>query len=249
MDQTNNKGAVLSALRNADPVYFIASGCTKQPYVHCHEETLDDEIFLFLSEDKAKEAAKKLLASGNLVHVVRVEKEQMLTFYTGLYTMGINALVLSQEKEEASGTVQLFELVTRGDMSRLPEGKVWVENPSLHLTALYFMQQVRMMKEPHLTPQLRDMQEEILADFAKGTYIVPVMEENKVPLIRQKDGTVYQPVFTDILEFNRFNREGKMRSAVVPYEKLVSLLPKEAIGAIVNPATVSLQIPMRRRDD
>lgn len=245
MDQSTKQKEILTKLREAKGIYFIASMCTKQPYVSCSEETFDDEIFLFLSEDEAKEGAKKFIEKGEPVHVVRVEQQQMLTFYSGLYTMGINALVLGGEGEES---VQLPDLVIRGDKNGTPENKVWVENPQLHLTALYFMQKLRIMKEPSLTPELAQLQEEILADFVKGTYIVPILEGNKVPLIRQKDETIYQPVFTDVLEFNRFNRENNMKSAVVGYDKMIENLAKEAAGVIVNPATIALQIPVGRRE-
>ena len=34
-------------LREADSLYAILSGCTKEPYVYCDPETMDDAILLF----------------------------------------------------------------------------------------------------------------------------------------------------------------------------------------------------------
>ena len=41
-------------LREADSLYAILSGCTKEPYVYCDPETMDDAILLFTDEEGAK---------------------------------------------------------------------------------------------------------------------------------------------------------------------------------------------------
>ena len=45
-------------------------------------------------------------------------------------------------------------------------------------------------------------------------------EEKGIPLVKLKDGQLYQPAFTDILEFQKFNRENKMRPVVVEAAKV-----------------------------
>ena len=47
-------------LREADSLYAILSGCTKEPYVYCDPETMDDAILLFTDEEGAKAGAQKL---------------------------------------------------------------------------------------------------------------------------------------------------------------------------------------------
>ena len=49
-------------LREADSLYAILSGCTKEPYVYCDPETMDDAILLFTDEEGAKAGAQKLAA-------------------------------------------------------------------------------------------------------------------------------------------------------------------------------------------
>ena len=62
-----------------------------------------------------------------------------------------------------------------------------MENPELHLTMLYYMQDLRRQPNQEITPELNDLQEEIGAHFTKGRYIVPLPEEgNGIPLTVQK---------------------------------------------------------------
>ena len=91
------------------------------------------------------------------------------------------------------------------------------------------------------------MQEEIAANFGKGRYIAAVQKEgNGVPLVKLKNGDQYQPVFTDILEFQRFNRENSMRPVVVEAKNLPKLLPPQVKGILLNPTGVNMPLMLRR---
>lgn len=142
--------------------------------------------------------------------------------------------------------LQLGELVKRPDMDNLPDGKKWVENPQFHLTALYFMQQMRKDPEQQMTEELKEMQEELLVDLQRGKYLLPVEPDKGLLVMKQKDGSVFQPVFTDPDEFRKFNRENKYRTAVVEYAKLPDILPPEAKGVIVNPLGVNIPFHIAR---
>ena len=75
------------------------------------------------------------------------------------------------------------------------------------------MQEMRRHKKPELTEEMKELQgEEILSNFQRGTYIAAVQEGNKIPLLKQQDGTSFQPIFTDVIEFQKFNREQKFKS-------------------------------------
>ena len=196
-------------------MYFL-SLCTRQAYVVCDEETFDDEIFMYFDGEEARAAAKKLADEKTPVTAGRIEGKQLLMFYTSLHTMGINAIVVREGENET--LIQLEELVKRIEQ---PEGKVWVENPSLHLTALYFMQEFRKQPNQQITGQMRQLQEEIAANFEKARFIMAVSTEEKgLPLVKLNNGDVFQPVFTDVLEFQKFNRENKFRPVVIESQKL-----------------------------
>lgn len=239
------KQKVLSLLRNAEELYVIISVHTRMPYVFCDPHTFDDEVLLYETEDKAQKGGKILALQKNPVNIAKIEKKTLLSFYAGLFTMGVNALALDKGLEDERH-VQLGELVKRPDMKQLPDKMVWVENPQFHLTALYFMQEMRKDPKQELTEELKEMQEELLVDLQKGKYLVAVEPDKGLPVLKQKDGSVLQPVFTDVEEFRKFNREKKYRTAVIEYGKLPELLPPEAKGIIVNPVGVNIPFHIAR---
>ena len=182
----------------------------------------------------------------SLIHIFtagRIEGKQLLMFYTSLHTMGINAIVVREGENET--LIQLEELVKRIEQ---PEGKVWVENPSLHLTALYFMQEFRKQPNQQITGQMRQLQEEIAANFEKARFIMAVSTEEKgLPLVKLNNGDVFQPVFTDVLEFQKFNRENKFRPVVIESQKLPQVLAKEAKGVVLNPIGINMPMLLNKR--
>ena len=46
-----------------------------------------------------------------------------------------------------------------------------IENPELHLTALYFIQKLRALGEPKMTEELKELNEEMMAHYMRGRYI------------------------------------------------------------------------------
>lgn len=240
------KQETLAALRNPGELYAVMSAVTKQPFVHCDEETYDDEIFLYYRGEDAKDKAKALLDQKYAVVVAKLEEKQLLGFYTSLYTMGVNCLAVNHGTDTQI-SIQLTELVTRRLPEQLPDGKKVVENPALHLTAIYFMQEMRRQENPQPTGVLKELQEELLAHYIKGTFIIAVEEDGKVPILQQKDGAVYQPVFTDILETQKFTRGKKMKNLVVPAVKIPEILAPDAKGVVINPFGVNVQLQIAKK--
>ena len=228
-------------LREADSLYAILSGCTKEPYVYCDPETMDDAILLFTDEEGAKVGAQKLAEQQIPVGIAKVDRKSLLLFYTSLYTMGVNAIQVHVGEEQKM--IQLTEFVRRKDPEESKNGKVWVENPELHLTMLYYMQDLRRQPNQEITPELNDLQEEIGAHFTKGRYIVPLPEEgNGIPLVKLKSGDIFQPIFTDVWEFQKFhkNPEVKLRMAPIEFRGLLGALVPQAKGFVLNPNGVNL---------
>ena len=153
-----------------------------------------------------------------------------------------------QRARYISSMIDSDTLLVGEDYSKLPEGKVKVENPELELTTIYYMQEIRRKPGIGQQPRFREMEEEMITHFREGTFIVPVQtadkengeKESKVPFMKMKNGDIYQPIFTDMPEFFKFCRDGKFRAAVIPYEKLNAVILKQAKGIIMNPFGVRL---------
>ena len=75
-----------------------------------------------------------------------------------------------------------------------------------------------------------------------------VQEDGKVPMLKQKEGTVYQPIFTDMLEVQRFSRGQKIKTAVVTASQIPGLLAKSAKGVVINPFGVNVQLKIEKHE-
>ena len=223
------------------------AGCTNLTDIYIPDTvtSIADDAFLncdnvTIHADEGSVAAKfaqKLAEQQIPVGIAKVDRKSLLLFYTSLYTMGVNAIQVHVGEEQKM--IQLTEFVRRKDPEESKNGKVWVENPELHLTMLYYMQEI--------PPELNDLQEEIGAHFTKGRYIVPLPEEgNGIPLVKLKSGDIFQPIFTDVIEFQRFNREKKFRPVVVDALKLAQVLPEEAKGIVLNPLGVNMPLTVQK---
>ena len=226
------KKELLMRLGHDADIFALISLCTREPYVVCDEETFDDEVFLFLDEEEAKKEAAKLAEEKVPVTVAKINGKDMLVFFTGLYTLGVNALVVTDKGEKAS--MQVSDIVKRKSPEDMPQGTVWVENPALHLTAAYLAQEMRRPAASADKERMAELNEELQK------------EEKGIPLVKLKDGQLYQPAFTDILEFQKFNRENKMRPVVVEAAKVPTVLANEAQGIILNVMGVNLPLTVSR---
>lgn len=231
----NEKLELMKKLQQSDEVYVIMSVFTKMPFVVCNEETFDDEILIFFDEETAKQEAKRFIDQDDAVLISKVENKLFLEFYTSLFPIGINCLRIGKGTPEET-TIQHRELVKRQGEDKTADGKVRVENPELHLTMLYFAQAIRKNPEADLT----ELHEEMQAHFKRGRYIVAGEEGKGIPMLKQKDGKGYLPIFTDYIEFQKFNKEGKFQGAFIPAEKLPDFMTEQIGGVIVNPLGVNL---------
>ena len=153
--------------------------------------------------------------------------------------MGVNSILVNRGNGFGSPGSAYGAGDEAAGRAALPKGQTLVENPSFHLTALYFMQEVRRQKLEQLTDELKEMEEEILADYSRGKFLVPFQDDNGVPLLKHPSGDTYQPIFTDPIEFGKFNREKKFKAAIVEATKIPDVLVKEAKGVVVNPTGVN----------
>ena len=129
-------------------------------------------------------------------------------------------------------------------------------NPELQLTGLYFMQEAAR-PIPNEEKDVADLEEELAANLFKARYIIPIellegpetdiekLKEKKyrLPILKNKNGDVLQPLFTDPNELAKFNRENKFKALAMPFANLSKLLIKDSKGFLLNPAGFHLAMP------
>ena len=243
---SEGKDRLLAQMKDAEgAVYALISGYTKEPYVECDGETYDDKVFVYLSEDAAKARVAELKEEKIPVGVAKILSNHMLLFFTNLYTMGVNALEIHYD--DKMDLLQIDEFAKRREDPQLEEGKQWIENPQLHLTALYFAQEVRRPKEVQDEKRMAQLQEEMAADFMKSRFIFALQQDGKgTPLVKLNTGDKYQLVFTDAVEFSRFNRNKAFKPVIVDAAQLPKVLDREAKGVVLNIMGVNLPLAVNR---
>lgn len=239
----DSQNSILTMLRESGAIYVLISQYTNIPYVQCDPETYDDEIVLFFAEEDAKREMMRLWEGKTPVKVAKIEHKVFLGFYTSLYSMGVNCIRINQGMPQQSA-VQLQDLVRRTNVERRLDGQGSIENPQLHLTAIYFVQEFRKKQTSEMTEELKELNEEMMAHFQRGRYIVAAQENQGLAVLKEKNGQVYQPIFTDIYEFQKFNREKKFKPMVIEAGKLIELVPKGSAGIMVNPFGVNVRLQM-----
>lgn len=239
------KMELLKQLQNAEAIYTLISDYTRMPYVVCDEETFDDEVFVFFDEETVKKEAERLIEAGNPIHIAKVTHEFLLPFYTSLYPIGVNCMRINKGTD-AETTIQHNELIKRQEQNETPEGLKRIENPELHLTALYFTQEFCKHPKEEMSEELATVYEELKVHFERGEYIVAADGEKGIPMLKQESGRAFLPVFTDIQEFLKFNREKKFTPGILQADKIPDLLTEDITGVTINPFGVNVILTLNR---
>ena len=96
-------------------------------------------------------------------------------------------------------------------------------------------------------PDLDGWNESLLAHYSKASFIIAVQEDKQIPILKQKNGDIYQPIFTDLLELQKFSKGQKMRTAVIPASKIPDILVSAAKGVVINPLGVNVQLQVAKK--
>ena len=236
---------IMRKIRERDSVIVAFSAATNMPFVTCDEETFNDQIWVFEDDAQFKNFADAQLQKKIRVVGAKIEQKAFLPFYSSLFLLGINEIVFV-----LGGTtmhVDLEKIVQKPDYSKMKP--VPVVNPSLQLTGMYFGQEAGRAV-PNDQKDLKDLQEELAADMARATFIMPVqpgpgnepLQEKiknnnfRMIMVKNSEGDMYQTIFTDLNECRKFARNKQLATVVVPFLGLEKFLDKNAKGYMLNPA-------------
>ena len=225
-------------------VYVAYSQVTKLPYVTCTEETYNDQVWFFAEEETLKEFGKKKLEDKILLMGMKYEKKDFPRLYGLLYAVGVNSLVWNNGTEEIE--VELEKIVRRPDLSKMEPEKRPLINSTLQLSGIYFMQELRRPVAKEERKNIRVLEEELIANLKKAEFLV-AMERNEedpskvnIPYLKNKEGKILQPVFSDVLEYEKFAKGKKLRIAKLPFAKLSDVMIPQAEFLVINPLGFNL---------
>ena len=202
-------------------------------------------MWVFATEEEIKEFGKKKLGEKILLMGMKYEKKDYPRFYGTLYAIGVNSVVWVDGENKAE--VDLTSIARQADFSQLEPKKQPLFNSTLQLSGIYFMQELRRpIKKEERTVNMREMEEELIVNLKKSEFLVAMAtdpEEPKkvnIPYLKNKEGDILQPAFTDVMEFDKFARGKKLRAAKVPFAKLPGLLIGQAKAFVINPMGFNL---------
>lgn len=231
-------------LRNREEVFVAYSQATKLPYVTCDEETFNDQARIFATEEEIKEYGKQLLEDKILLMGMKYEKKDFPRLYGTLYAIGVNSVIWTDGDKQIE--VEIQRIASQRDMSKIEPVKRPLLNPSLELSGIYFMQELRRPVKQEEHKNIRELEEELIANLRKAEFLIAInaeQEENgklHIPYLKNKDDKILQPVFTDVMEFEKFGRGKNLRVAKVTMDKLPGLMIPQASAYVVNPLGFNL---------
>lgn len=241
----------IKKMQHLEKTYVIFGQATKMPFITCDEESFNDQIWVFTTEEKAKAYAEKRRDENkDLLMVVNLENKQLLGFYSSLYLLGVNEIVFNEEEQKTH--IPIEKLVMQQDFSKLPEEKRPLTNAQMQLTGLYFMQEVHRAIPNNEKPNLRELEEEMAVNLVRSRFLIAVDVDGdqalpdgtnvRIPCVQNQDGKMFQPIFTDSSELQKFNKEGKFKANMVNFANIEKILGSNIEGVVLNPQGMNIVI-------
>ncbi len=250
-----DKTFLIRSIQKKEEMIVAYCAYTNMPFVVCDPESFNDQVWIFDTEADLQAFAKSYTEKKILLKGIKFPNKNFLGFFSTLFTIGVNELVFVNGNGKE--TIELEELVRRPDFSKLPKEKQPVANPELQLTGLYFMQEAARPVPNEEKETLKELEEELAANLYKARYVVPIEllegpesdveklknRKYRLPILKNKNGEILQPVFTDPTELGKFNRENKFKALAMPFGSLAKMLVKDSKGFLLNPAGFHIAMP------
>ena len=191
-----------------------------------------------------KEYGKQLLEDKILLMGMKYEKKDYPRLYGTLYAIGVNSVIWIDGEEKIE--IEIGKIANQRDMSKIEPSKRPLLNPSLELSGIYFMQELRRPVKQEEHKNIRELEEELIANLRKAEFLIAINAEQEedgklhIPYLKNKEDKIMQPVFTDVMEFEKFGRGKNLRVAKVTIDKLPSLMIPQANAYVVNPMGFNL---------
>ena len=253
------KEETIAAVKNRKSFYAVFSGMIPgMPYVINNRESYHDEVRVFADKEEASAWCVKNRETCGKLEARPVEGPGIRTFAATLHNIGVDAVVYSEGGEETE--LELDEVFILPDFSKLPEEKRPLMNPSLEISAIYFLQELRMEKDPRISKTLPALHEEMIVNLGRSQYYLVGRQAEQdgkqflVPLVmnfRDKntgETTNVLPICSDELEFEKFLVISKqfaskeLKRFKLPFAAAASFISDKVPRVVVNPAGISLNI-------
>lgn len=238
---------ILNAVRTLDKLWVPVSQHTKSCFVEIRDNM--PTAYIFTRREYCEELRERLSSAMLLVRTVENPAKLRLQMFSDFMRSGIKKIII--DNGHVYQEILLSDMVKENAVSD-GRGRKPVSNPDIVVCANLFVQE---MSRRNSAPALR---ENLIKAVTNGEFLIPANKDVKYDetgkiengsqisfqVIRNQQGQNFIPVYTDMLEFKKFDQEGKFAGIIVPFAGIKPLLEK-AEGIIINPQGVNIPLNMK----
>ena len=228
-------GEILDVIRTGDSLFAVAARVTNNFFMGA--ENAKPAAYIFYSKAVADEFVKELKWEGYEVKSLEIRAAQRIGFFNDLYRSGFEAIVV--DKGQESLTMSLFSIVEKPE-----DNSDIIVNPSLMRAAAQFYQELSRKRA------VKPMQDMMCSEIYHAKFLLPSESRNEraYPIITDNKGMKFYPVFTDHIEFGKFDKKQKYQTELVKFRDLKKLVRK-VDGIVVNPFGFGLRLDREKIDN
>ena len=108
-----------------------------------------------------------------------IYQEGLSQIYGTFYAIGVNTVVWVDGEDKIE--IDLTDIAKQADMSKIEPAKRPLLNPTLELSGIYFMQELRRPVEKDQHGNLRELEEELIVNLKKSEYLVAMNVDPEDP--------------------------------------------------------------------
>lgn len=238
----------IKKMQEEQHLYVPFCRATHLPFIVCDPESFNDQVHMFTETGPLAEFVKPYEEEQYSFNVAEIAVQHRLQFLVNLLTIGVNSIVLHEGS--ACREAEIREIVNVVDYSKVPEEKRPLMNPQLHLSTVYFVQELRRPVKDRNLENLAELEEEMCVNLVRSSYLFPIdivekeddpeKKEIRFPYLKDGSDQMLQPIFTDGPELQRFLKGKKLQIRKVKFEDLGKYLTKDSVGYTLNPFGVNL---------
>ncbi|MBQ9886928.1 MAG: enhanced serine sensitivity protein SseB C-terminal domain-containing protein [Lachnospiraceae bacterium] len=238
---------IIDSIIKIDTLWAPISQHTKSVYVEINNNL--PTAYIFTNQSYCEEFRERLSGAMLLVRTVNNPSSLRLQMFSDFFRLGIQKVVI--DYGHVYQEILMSDIIKENDP---PQGQPRkpVKNPELMVAANLFVQE---MSRRNAAPQLR---QKLIEEVKKGEFLVPANNnvkydetgriENGTPItfqiIKNNLGQNFIPVYTDVIEFRKFDQKGEFASIIVPFAGIKPLLA-QAEGIIINPQGVNIPLNLQ----
>lgn len=110
---------------------------------------------------------------------MRFSKKDYPRLYGTFYAIGVNTVVWVDGEDKIE--IDLPDIAKQADMSKIEPAKRPLLNPTLELSGIYFVQELRRPVEKDQHGNIRELEEELIVNLKKSEYLVAMNVDPEDP--------------------------------------------------------------------